>query len=173
MDRQRTELGEMLPLVGYFGIGAPLDQVFQFGQARSCLVAAQADRLDQASQRRSHARSKRGLFREHGGDRFHSAPLVDEQHKELLAHDAFEFAKGHATASLLAQTAQQVEPALVENAIGLVEVQQRADRRFARATLGNGSLQLIDPLSDQRKMHGVLTGNARACIRRLEPYERL
>ncbi len=128
----------MLTLVGFFGTG--LDQVLQFGQARSCLVAAQPDRLDQVSKRRLHARSKRGLLREHGGDRFHSAPLVDEQHKELLAHDAFEFAKGHATASLLPQTAQEVEPALIENAIGLVEVQQRADRSFARASLGNGSL---------------------------------
>ena len=62
----------------------------------------------------------------------------------MLAHDALEFTKRHATTGLFAHAAQEVEPALVENAIGLAEIEKRTDRRFARASLGNGSLQLLD-----------------------------
>ena len=90
-----------------------------------------------------------------------ATPLVNEQHKELLAHDALEFAERHATTGLFAHAAQEVEPALIENALGQMEVQQRADRRFARTAIRYAGAQLLDAPSNQREMRGVLAAAAR------------
>ena len=132
--------------------GFTLDQVSSSSAKRD--LASSLRRPIVSISRRSIARMRIGkcrVFREHGGNCFHRAPLVDEQHEELLAHHALEFAERHAATGLFAHAAQEVEAALVENAVGLVDVQQRTDRRFARASLGNGSLQLFDPLSDQTR----------------------
>ena len=64
---------------------------------------------------------------------------------------------------------KQIETALVDDALRRANVEQCADHRLARSSLGDGLLQLIDPPGDEREMRGILAGRlSRTAIRSLE-----
>ena len=88
----------------------------------------------------------------------------DEQHEELLAHDALEFRERHAASGLLAHAPQEIETTFVEGAVGLAEVEHCADRRFARAAIRYALSQLFDAAVYEREMCGVLARPARSII---------
>ena len=133
-----------------------LDELLQFVETGLCLIAAQAEGLDDPAHRCAHAFAQCRIFRQHGRDRLHSAMLVDVQHEELLAHNPLELGQRHAASGVLTHAPQEVKTTLVYRAVWPADIKKRTDGRLAGTTLGYVSLQLLDTLGDECGVRRVL-----------------
>ena len=106
-------------------------------------LATQSYGLNYPMEIACHAGCQFPISSEHCGDGCNCAALVGKQHEKLLAHEILECRKRHVASCLLAHPLQQMESTLVDDAFRQANIEQGSDRRFARSSLINPSLQLI------------------------------
>src|SRR5215471_4534843 len=98
--------------------------------------------VDEFPQIAAQSRCELGFPIEHRRNCVDRPALVQQQHEELIADQLLEVGQRHALACLLTHAAQEIEAALIGDALGAANVKQRSYHGLARAAPGHAFPEL-------------------------------
>src|SRR5262249_52530393 len=120
--------------------------------------------VDKFPQVAAQSRSELRFPIEHGRNCVDRPALVQQQQEELIADPLLEVGQRHAFACLIPHSAQEIEAALVSDALRPANVKQRSYHGLTRAALGHPFSELAYASGNPSQTHGVFAGFAPALL---------